>query len=162
LAKICFMIALLGTVANLTPPTIDYVFHSAADWLFSHAEDLDAAVAQVQGSASSGPTSSSAAGVRADDGEGKYTLVGIISHLGKSTDHGHYVCHLKKDGQWVLFNDEKVSKYVGSLTLSAFFIGFFLCVFFSISQVGKCKKVPIEYGFMYLYRRNDGSGTFAV
>lgn len=82
--------------------------HSAADWLFSHAEDLDAAVAQVQGSASSNTTSSTA-GVRADDGEGKYSLVGIISHLGKSTDHGHYVCHLKKDGQWVLFNDEKVS-----------------------------------------------------
>ena len=44
----------------------------------------------------------------ADDGEGKYTLTEIISHIGKSTDHGHYVCHIKKDGQWVLFNDEKV------------------------------------------------------
>ncbi len=59
--------------------------------------------------ASSGATSSTAtAAVQADDGEGKYTLMGIISHLGKNTDHGHYVCHLKKDGQWLLFNDEKV------------------------------------------------------
>ena len=24
---------------------------------------------------------------------------------------GHYVCHLLKDGQWIIFNDEKVSIY---------------------------------------------------
>ena len=43
-----------------------------------------------------------------DDGQGKYTLKAVISHIGKSTDHGHYVCHVKVDGNWVLFNDEKV------------------------------------------------------
>jgi hypothetical protein len=30
------------------------------------------------------------------------------------------------------------------------------------AQVGKCAKAPLEHGFMYLYRRNDGPGTFAV
>lgn len=43
-----------------------------------------------------------------DEGEGKYTLMAVISHIGKNTDHGHYVCHIRKNGQWVLFNDEKV------------------------------------------------------
>jgi ubiquitin carboxyl-terminal hydrolase 5/13 len=42
------------------------------------------------------------------DGPGTYTLFAVISHIGKSTDHGHYVAHIKKDGQWAFFNDEKV------------------------------------------------------
>lgn len=28
--------------------------------------------------------------------------------MGTSTLVGHYVCHLLKDNQWVMFNDEKV------------------------------------------------------
>jgi ubiquitin carboxyl-terminal hydrolase 5/13 len=55
-----------------------------------------------------------------------YSLLAIITHLGKNTDHGHYVCHVKKDGRWVLFNDDKVSLP---------------------------KTIPIEHGFMYLYRK---------
>jgi hypothetical protein len=39
---------------------------------------------------------------------GRYHLMGIICHLGRNTDHGHYACHLKKDEQWVFFNDDKV------------------------------------------------------
>ena len=39
---------------------------------------------------------------------GVYSLVAIISHIGRNTDHGHYVCHIKKEGKWSLFNDEKV------------------------------------------------------
>ena len=46
--------------------------------------------------------------VDVDDGNGQYELVAVISHIGKNTDHGHYVCHVKKDNQWVLFNDDKV------------------------------------------------------
>jgi ubiquitin carboxyl-terminal hydrolase 5/13 len=62
---------------------------------------------------------------------GKYTLVGIISHLGSSTAFGHYVCHIKRDdGRWYLFNDDKVGK----------------------SDAAKAR----QYGFMYLYARNDG------
>jgi ubiquitin carboxyl-terminal hydrolase 5/13 len=62
----------------------------------------------VSGADSTAGASSGGAAVDASDGEGKYTLMAVISHLGKNTDHGHYVCHVKKDGQWVLFNDEKV------------------------------------------------------
>ena len=36
-----------------------------------------------------------------NDGEGVYELVGFISHMGTSTQCGHYVCHLKKDGRCV-------------------------------------------------------------
>ena len=118
-------------------------YFRAADWLFSHAEDLDSAVAQVRsnyiyiyifeyvrikvlmltlllynigvqvlsGAAGAGSTSAGGSAQTpegCDDGQGKYTLKAVISHIGKSTDHGHYVCHVKVDGNWVLFNDEKV------------------------------------------------------
>ncbi|KAJ1407012.1 hypothetical protein B484DRAFT_456680 [Ochromonadaceae sp. CCMP2298] len=110
----------------------------AADWLFSHMDDLDAAVAEMMGGAGAGGAGGAEAGVgangvEAEDGEGKYTLMAVISHIGKSTDHGHYVCHIKKNGAWVLFNDEKV---------------------------GRCKRAPVEYGFMYLYRRDDAPSDF--
>ena len=39
---------------------------------------------------------------------GQYELISVISHIGRNTDHGHYVCHIKKNNQWVLFNDDKV------------------------------------------------------
>jgi hypothetical protein len=42
----------------------------------------------------------------------RYTLVAVISHMGKNTDHGHYICHVRKNGHWVLFNDEKVRTVV--------------------------------------------------
>lgn len=102
----------------------------AADWLFSR-DNLDAAVAEAlagstgEGAVSSGAASSGAE--KAQDGLGKYTLLAIISHIGKSTSHGHYVAHIKKNGQWVLFNDEKVA----------------------IS-----KQPPLDAGFMYLFKRD--------
>lgn len=34
--------------------------------------------------------------------------MGIISHIGTSTQCGHYVAHIFKDGRWVIFNDDKV------------------------------------------------------
>ena len=60
------------------------------------------------------------------DGVGKYTLYSIISHIGKSTLCGHYVAHILKDGNWVLFNDEKVVE---------------------------SKKPPFKLGYIYLYKR---------
>ena len=66
------------------------------------------------------------------DGEGHYTLVGFISHMGTSTACGHYVCHIKKNGRWILFNDDKVA----------------------ISEAP-----PRDLGYMYLYRRLDVSGV---
>jgi len=117
----------------------DQDIERAADWLFSHVDDLDYAVAQILASKididdNNNSSSNKGGQVKTefqpveDHSEGRYTLMAIISHIGKSTDHGHYVCHIKKDADWILYNDEKV---------------------------GKCSKAPIEYGFMYLYKRDD-------
>jgi ubiquitin carboxyl-terminal hydrolase 5/13 len=39
-----------------------------------------------------------------------YNLYGFITHLGKNTDHGHYVCHIRQEGnKFTYFNDSKVT-----------------------------------------------------
>ena len=63
-----------------------------------------------------------------DDGPGRYELVGIVSHMGRNTACGHYVCHLKKKGKWVIYNDEKVA----------------------VSE-----NPPRDLAYMYLCRRKD-------
>ena len=45
------------------------------------------------------------------DGEGKYELIGFLQHKGTSALCGHYVATIKRDGKWVLYNDEKVAVY---------------------------------------------------
>lgn len=62
------------------------------------------------------------------DGHGKYRLIAFISHMGTSTMCGHYVCHVLKEGRWVIFNDRKVA----------------------LSETP-----PKEHGYLYLYRRVD-------
>lgn len=71
----------------------------AMDWIFSHADDMDT----DDHGASAQPES------KFRDGEGKYQLLAFISHMGTSTMVGHYVAHILKDGQWVIFNDSKVA-----------------------------------------------------
>lgn len=105
----------------------------AADWLFSHADDLDGAVAALGGGGGGGAAPAS---TDFEDGVGEYSLVGFISHIGKNTCHGHYVCHMKRgdDGGWIIFDDSKVAK---------------------------SKEPPLDLGYIYLYRRNDqGSGGY--
>ena len=46
---------------------------------------------------------------RLNDGRGEYSLAGFISHMGANTACGHYVAHVRKEGRWVIYNDEKVS-----------------------------------------------------
>lgn len=46
--------------------------------------------------------------------------------MGTSSQVGHYVCHIYKDNQWVIFNDSKVA----------------------ISQ-----NPPKDLGYLYLYKR---------
>jgi len=46
--------------------------------------------------------------------------------MGSSSTVGHYVCHIKKEGRWVIFNDEKVA----------------------ISQ-----NPPTDLGYLYVYKR---------
>lgn len=67
-----------------------------------------------------------------DDGEGKYTLIGMISHIGKNTGCGHYVCHMKKDDKWIIFNDEKVA----------------------LSE-----SPPKQHAYVYLFQRDDTIGN---
>jgi len=78
----------------------------AADWLFSHMDQLESMEIDAGASASAAP-SNPKQGLH--DGPGHYKLLGFISHMGSSTSSGHYVCHIKKDGKWVLFNDRKVA-----------------------------------------------------
>jgi len=80
----------------------------AADWLFSHTEDVDEPVEELS------------------DGPGQYRLKGFISHIGRHPSHGHYVCHLKKEGQWVIYDDSKVAK---------------------------SSQPPLDLGYLYLYER---------
>jgi len=78
----------------------------AADWIFSHADEIG----QSDEPMDSG--SAATAGQQQQqyvDGSSKYRLVAFISHMGTSTKAGHYVCHIRKQGRWVIFNDEKVS-----------------------------------------------------
>ena len=102
----------------------------AADWLFSHADDLDAAVAQALGQGGGGGGGGEGGGEAAEsDGSGEYELLGIISHMGSNTACGHYVCHIKRDGKWALYNDRKVA----------------------LSE-----SPPLDLGYMYVYQRKDG------
>src|SRR5690349_8126428 len=78
----------------------------AVDYIFSHQDELD--MEDIQ---ESEPTPSSSAGPQIKncrDGDGKYRLKAFISHMGSSSAVGHYVCHILKDGQWIIFNDNKV------------------------------------------------------
>jgi len=103
----------------------------AADWLFSHADDLDGAVAALGGGGGGAPAGGAAPQAQAlEDGAGDYELVGFISHIGRNTSHGHYVCHAKRDegGGWVIFDDQKVAK---------------------------SEAPPLDLGYVYLYRRTS-------
>ena len=87
--------------------------NSALEWLFSHPDDdgkhaeqpfkinVQEESRQLQqalldeASASPVPTAN-------------YRVKAVVCHKGSSPHTGHYVVFVKKDGRWVLFNDEKV------------------------------------------------------
>lgn len=92
----------------------------ATEWIFSNpsasaASDMDAA---TSGGAAVDPL--------LPDGGGRYRLLGFVSHIGTSTQCGHYVAHIHKDGRWVIFNDEKV---------------------------GVSKNPPLDMGYLYFFER---------
>ncbi|KAI9328678.1 hypothetical protein DFJ73DRAFT_800540 [Zopfochytrium polystomum] len=81
----------------------------AVDWLFSHMDDIPDEAADDGAAGTAAHASAQAAS--ADDVDAlpaKYELIGFISHKGTSAHCGHYVAHLRKGDQWVLFNDNKV------------------------------------------------------
>ncbi|XP_060618597.1 ubiquitin carboxyl-terminal hydrolase 5 isoform X1 [Anolis sagrei] len=101
----------------------------AVDWIFSHIDDLDAEAAMdiSEGrSAAESIPESVPVGPKVRDGPGKYQLFAFISHMGTSTMCGHYVCHIKKDSRWVIYNDQKV------------------CA---------SEKPPKDLGYIYFYQR---------
>lgn len=65
----------------------------AADWIFSHQDELNSEPAPVP---------------EFRDGGSKYRLVAFVSHMGQSSMVGHYVCHILREGRWVIYNDSKV------------------------------------------------------
>ncbi|KAH8858020.1 Ubiquitin carboxyl-terminal hydrolase 5 isoform 2 [Schistosoma japonicum] len=133
------IIALQHTNSNL---------EQAADWALSNPNELETLLLQSQASATT--TTSSRKSHSSDevrnteitsspdpplsDGGSKYELFAFISHMGKSTNDGHYVVHIKRsflakcipheppvyhvgspicggsDKEWIIFNDEKVAK----------------------------------------------------
>ena len=62
----------------------------AIDYLFSHSEEKEEEV-------------------KVDDIPPKYQLKGFITHLGASANCGHYVAHVRKNGEWIYYNDHKVA-----------------------------------------------------
>nr|CAG4638254.1 EOG090X0181 [Cyclestheria hislopi] len=90
----------------------------AADWIFCHPDEINSADSITAVRAPEGP--------QFRDGVPVYELAAFISHMGTSTNVGHYVCHIKKDDRWVIFNDEKVA----------------------LSE-----NPPMELGYLYMYRR---------
>lgn len=100
----------------------------AADWLFNHADDLEGALAQAQGAPQGGDAT-------VEDGAGEYELVGFVSHMGTNTACGHYVAHIKKEGRWVIYNDDKVAESA---------------------------QPPRELGYLYMFKRVDGGADAAM
>ncbi|KAL4439637.1 hypothetical protein ABPG74_004039 [Tetrahymena malaccensis] len=49
-----------------------------------------------------------------------YRLIGIVNHLGKQTNSGHYISYLRYEqtNKWIEFNDNQVSFFQNSQTLS--------------------------------------------
>ena len=45
-----------------------------------------------------------------DKSQARYELSSFIVHLGTSTHTGHYVAYVKKDGNWIQYNDRLVLK----------------------------------------------------
>ncbi|ORM39760.1 Ubiquitin carboxyl-terminal hydrolase 5 [Babesia sp. Xinjiang] len=73
--------------------------------------------------------------IRADTKDSaRYELLGVISHIGQKINAGHYVCHIKKNGNWYTFNDAKVLK---------------------------CETPPTGNGYLYLFRRSTSTAAAA-
>lgn len=73
----------------------------ALDWLFSHPDDQGEDVNTNQ------DTSEKVIGDSNPPFD--YTVKSFVSHKGTSIHCGHYVAHVKKGDEWVLFNDNRVA-----------------------------------------------------
>ncbi|KAI9031682.1 hypothetical protein CLU79DRAFT_694306, partial [Phycomyces nitens] len=99
----------------------------AMNWIFEHMDDPDIDAPLTASAPSSGPTDDQIATL-CDMGftpaQAKkalketvvyatppfdYRVKSFVSHKGTSVHCGHYVAHVRKEGEWVLFNDNKVA-----------------------------------------------------
>ena len=100
----------------------------AADWIFSHTDELmnvdegENVAENVAGASAS----SSQVTNNLRNGNGTYELVGFVSHMGTNANVGHYVVHLKKENKWYIYNDQNVFE---------------------------SEKAHRELAYLYLYRR---------
>eukprot|EP00945_MAST-04E_sp_MAST-4E-sp1_P007264 g7264.t1 len=101
----------------------------AVMWLFENAGAVEGLIAAEEVAAAN-----ASAGGGEDEKlpscSGKYKLRGFISHVGKNTGSGHYVCHIKSEetGKWVIYNDRKVSW---------------------------SNRTPFQHGYLYLFEAVD-------
>nr|CAG8503511.1 9580_t:CDS:10 [Entrophospora candida] len=85
----------------------------AMNWLFEHMDDPDIDIPMTINN-NSGKNSTMQQSPNSNDTYGDsslpatYKLHSVISHKGTSVHCGHYVAHVRKSDQWVLFNDNKV------------------------------------------------------
>ncbi|KAF9585467.1 hypothetical protein BGW38_002258 [Lunasporangiospora selenospora] len=77
----------------------------AVEWLFSHMDEPVEDETETTEPSTSGDSKALAGDVTK---QGHYELASFISHKGPSVHCGHYVSHIRRNGQWVLFNDNKV------------------------------------------------------
>jgi ubiquitin carboxyl-terminal hydrolase 5/13 len=105
----------------------------AVDWVFSHMDEIPELLAADKQSGNAAQQTKVARKEHAlQDGGGKYELFAFVSHIGTSTNCGHYVAHIKKklgqEKQWILFNDAKVAK---------------------------SEEPPFDMGYLYFYKRKN-------
>jgi ubiquitin carboxyl-terminal hydrolase 5/13 len=103
---------------------------AAVMWLFENSSDVESMIAHEEAAKAPSPAGdvSQKSSVKYS---GKYKLRAFISHVGKNTGSGHYVCHIKSNedgGKWRICNDRKVSW---------------------------SSKTPVQYGYMYLFETMD-------
>ena len=96
------------------------------DLPFSHPDDDGSEEPAAAAAPSAAPAASAAHNL--SDGAPAYELKAFISHMGSSVHVGHYVCHILRDGKWVIYNDNKVA----------------------LSE-----NPPKGLGYLYLYKRKD-------
>jgi ubiquitin carboxyl-terminal hydrolase 5/13 len=90
------------------PPFQNGNMERAVEFLFSHADAMvvDEVVEQTElHQVSQDPRQHQQA---VDSKPARYELTDFIVHLGASTHSGHYVAYIRKNNQWIQFNDRKV------------------------------------------------------
>lgn len=95
-------------------------FDAALDFLINHSEDIIDDTEEEEEDNS-----------KLNEGnESLYNIYAYLTHLGKNTDHGHYVCHIRQEGnKWTYFNDLRVNMW---------------------------ENPPIHKGYIYFYKNIKG------